>query len=67
MAAHSIKNPHIKHFIESHVDEHVYFPNGEWGKKYWISYLCCGSFTASKATGYESEVTCKNCLRKLSR
>lgn len=57
-----------KHFTRVNSDTGIYFPpDMEWGTREWLSYLCCGSFTLSKTTEYESEVTCKNCLRELRR
>jgi hypothetical protein len=49
--AHSIKNPHIIHYVNRSKDR----------------YLCIGacSITKSKMTRETKEVTCKNCIRKL--
>jgi hypothetical protein len=60
MYAHSIKNPHIIHFQRNyHVGE--YRLKGRHHR-----YLCCGSYTPSKATTDASKVTCKNCLKELA-
>lgn len=57
MYAHSVKNPNIIHFKKTvrrwlHDDEY--------------HYLCCDSYTPSKATTDLSKVTCQNCLRLLA-
>ena len=49
--AHSIKNPHIKHWID--------FDGG------YLCNKACSS-TPSKSTRIKSEVTCKNCLRSIT-
>lgn len=53
--AHSIKNPHIIHYVLWH--------DGD------MRYLCNGacSVTKSKTTKAKSKVTCKNCLRGIKR
>lgn len=59
MFAHSIKNPHIIHFkVEASYG---------WLHDRSYKYLCCSSYTYSKATTDKSKVTCKNCLRDLAK
>lgn len=61
--AHSIKNPHIIHMVEKLKDnESTYLDNR-------YRYLCNQAVgpTPSKSTTDPSKVTCKNCLREMSR
>ena len=55
----TIKNPHIIHMIEK--AEELSYLDRIW------KYLCCGSYTEEKSTRIKSQVTCKNCLRKISK